>query len=301
MQQDDLLWKALLEDIFDYFLLFFFKEDAHIFDIERGFEFLDKELDQLFPEQVEGTNGLRFVDKLVKVYTTEGEEKWMLVHVEVQGYNDPDFAKRMFTYFYRILDRYNKPVTCMAIFTDNNRNYVPNEYHYKFVGVENIFRYNVYKIIEQNAATLAESDNPFALVILTALVALQRGKKLEEELVPLKISIAQALFKKAIPAKKVRAIMNFLRYYVHFDKPENNSKFEEVIDIITGKKQDVMGIEEYLLQRAKKEGIEEAREEKNIAFVKSLLINTNFDDEKIAVLASVTVAFVQEIKEQSAL
>lgn len=177
MQQDDLLWKALLEDIFDYFLLFFFKEDAAIFDIDRGFEFLDKELDQLFPEQTEYGNGLRFVDKLVKVYTNSGEEKWILVHVEVQGYNDPGFAKRMFTYFYRILDRYNKPVTCIAIFTDSNRSYVPREYHYKFVGVENIFRFNVYKIIEQNAETLAESDNPFALVILTALVALQKRKK----------------------------------------------------------------------------------------------------------------------------
>jgi len=299
MQQDDLLWKALLEDIFDYFLLFFFKEDAAKFDIERGFEFLDKELDQLFPEKAEGTNGLRFVDKLVKVYTTGGEEKWVLVHVEVQGYNDPDFARRMFTYFYRILDRYNKPVTCIAIFTDSNRSYVPNEYHYKFVGVENIFRYNVYKIIEQDANALAESDNPFALVILAALIALQRGKKLEEELVPLKISIAQALFKKAIPGKKVKAIMNFLKYYVHFDKPENNTKFEEVIDIITGKKGDAMGIEEYLLQRAEKQGIEKGREEKNIAFVKSLLINSDFSDEKIALIANVTLAFVQEVKAQS--
>jgi len=37
-----------------------------------------------------------------------------------------------------------------------------------------------------------------------------------------------------------------------------------------------MGLEEFLLQRAKKEGIEE----KSIAFIKSLLASTDFDDEK---------------------
>lgn len=125
---------------------------------------------------------------------------------------------------------------------------------------------------------------------------------------PLKINIAQALFKKAIPAKKVRAIMNFLRYYVHFDKPENNAKFDEVIDIITGKKREVMGIEEYLLQKAEnkglekgiEEGLEKGRKAKDIIFVNNLLANTDFDDEKIAALAGVTLAFVQEIKTQSA-
>jgi len=117
MKQDDLLWKALLEDVFDDALMFIFKEKAEIFDFEKGFEFLDKELDQLFPEE---PNNTRFVDKLVKVFTKNGEEKWVLVHIEVQGYNDPEFARRMFTYFYRILDKYNRFVTSIAIFTGDN-------------------------------------------------------------------------------------------------------------------------------------------------------------------------------------
>jgi len=304
MKQDDLLWKALFEDVFDDFLLFFFEDAAKEFDLERGFEFLDKELDQLFPAENKDGKHLRFVDKLVKVFTKKGEEKWVLIHVEVQGYNDPGFANRMFTYFYRILDRYNKPVTSIAIFTDSNRNYIPAKYEYAFMGVEIVFKYNVYKIIEQSTDALGKSDNPFALVILTALIALQKGKQVEEDLVSLKIGIAQKLLKKSIPAKKIRAIMNFLRHYVHFEKPENNTKFEEVINVLTDKNKAAMGIEEYLLQRAKKEGLEEGREEgiekgreeKSITFVKSLLTNTDFDDEKIAALADVSVAFVKEVK-----
>ena len=63
-----------------------------------------------------------------------------------------------------------------------------------------------------------------------------------------------------------------------------------------------MGIEELLLERAEKRGIEKGREEAREAsayiFVKNLLIDTNFDNEKIASLASVDVSFVQQVREE---
>jgi hypothetical protein len=65
------------------------------------------------------------VDKLVKVYLKDGQEKWILVNIEVQGYRDPHFEERMFTYYYRIKDRYQHNITAWAIFTDNNVRYHP--------------------------------------------------------------------------------------------------------------------------------------------------------------------------------
>ena len=104
------------------FLKFFFEDAEKLFDMERGFQFLDKELEQLFPtEEIEAP---KFVDKLVKVFTKTGEEDWILVHIEVQGYDDKDFAKRMFTYFYRILDKYGKPVTAIAILQMRTGNFI---------------------------------------------------------------------------------------------------------------------------------------------------------------------------------
>lgn len=294
MKQDDLLWKAVLEDVFDDFLLFIFKEQTVQLDLEKGFDFLDKELDQLFPEKTSEAGRLRFVDKLVKVFTTDGEEKWILVHIEVQGYKDDDFAKRMFTYFYRIYDKFNKPVTSVAIFTGSNRNHMPNEFRYEFMGVENIFRYNVFRIIDADAATLRANSNPFSLVVLTALAALEKGKHFDENLLSIKIEIFKALVKSPLPKKKVRGIINFLQHYVHFENPENSAKFEEAIIAITGKSNVNMGTEEYLLQKAEKKG----REESKKVFVKSLLSDTDFDDEKIASLADVSVTLVKEIKAQ---
>lgn len=94
-RNDDILWKAALEDMFDDFLRFFYPDADQLFDLDKGLEYLDKELEQLFPPD-EGNYAPRYVDKLVKVFTKNGVEEWVLVHVEVQGYTDPNFAKRMF-------------------------------------------------------------------------------------------------------------------------------------------------------------------------------------------------------------
>lgn len=65
MKRNDILWKALLEDLFDDFLRFFYPEADNLFDLEKGFEYLDKELEQLFPPDA-GSYAPRYVDKLVK-------------------------------------------------------------------------------------------------------------------------------------------------------------------------------------------------------------------------------------------
>ena len=68
MKRNDLLWKATLEELFDDFLRFFYPEADELFDLNRGFEYLDKELEQLFPTDDENY-APRYVDKLVKEFT----------------------------------------------------------------------------------------------------------------------------------------------------------------------------------------------------------------------------------------
>ena len=298
MKRDDSLWKAILEDVFDDFLVFFFKKDAHLFDFDKGFVFLDKELEQLFPS-TDDKQTPRFVDKLVKVFTKTGKEEWGLVHVEVQGYNDSEFAKRMYSYFYRILDRYNKPVTCIAIFTDSNKNFRPATFSYNFLGTENYFKYNTYKVIDQQESELRNSDNPFALVILTVLTALKKGKIPDEKLLNLKISLVKLLLQKEIPKPKIESILIFLRDYVRFDNVEIMTKFDAELNLITNKHATV-GIKEFLLERAKKEG-DKVINQKNHDFVEVLLTETDFTVEKIADKVGVSISFVEDVKASLAL
>jgi len=292
MKRDDTLWKSILEEIFDDFLFFFFPDADKLFDLTKGFEYLDKELEQLFPPE-QNEYATRYVDKLVKVFTLTGSEQWILIHIEVQGYNDKHFAQRMFTYFYRIFDKYNKPITAFAIFTEENKQFNPNVFEQEFLGTRLRYEFNIYKVIDQSEEELSQSNNPFAQVILTVLAAIKSKGLEEEEVFNIKIELTRRLLSKNIPKNKIRAIMNFLRYYIHFENPEMNLKFDKEIDEITQNKK-TMGIEEFLLDRAEKKGIEKGR----IEVVKSLLKNTDFDDDRIASLIGISLESVKKIKKE---
>ena len=73
---------------------FFFPRAAAEIDWERGYNFLDKELQQ------------RFVDKFVQVWLKDVTEQWVLIHLEVQSYEEKDFAKRMY-----FLTNYQSPIS----------------------------------------------------------------------------------------------------------------------------------------------------------------------------------------------
>jgi predicted transposase/invertase (TIGR01784 family) len=301
-KKDDSLWKGILEDVFDDFLLFIFEEKANMFDFTKGFEFLNNELAQIYPVD-ENAAYPKYVDKLVKVSMKDGREEFILVHVEVQGYNDPDFARRMFTYFYRILDKFNKRVTCVVIYTGSEKVPPATQYDYDFLGTENHFKFNTYSIIDQDFDELGRNENPFSLVVQTALLTLQKGRLGEAEVLRLYKDIARRLLQKNINPVKTRAIMNFLKYYVSFENRENVIKFDVEIKVLTNNNF-TMGIEELLLERAERRGIEkgreegkeEGKEESAYLFVKNLLTSTDFHDEKIASLASVDVSFVQQVR-----
>ncbi len=62
-------------------MAFFFPEAYSQIDWERGFDFLDAELQQI---TLEANTGKRIIDKLVKVYLKSGKEKWIVAHVEIQ-------------------------------------------------------------------------------------------------------------------------------------------------------------------------------------------------------------------------
>ncbi len=59
-----------------------------------------------------------------------------------------------------------------------------------------------------------------------------------------------------------------------------------------------MGIEEFLINRAVKQGRAQEAELKEYAFVKTLLQDTDFNLKKIAQLASVSLAFVEKVKKE---
>lgn len=296
MNRNDILWKAALEDLFDDFLKFFYADAEQIFDLDKGFEYLDKELEQLFPPD-QNQYAPRYVDKLVKVFTKAGAEEWILVHIEVQGYTDPDFAKRMFQYYYRILDQYEKPVTAFAIFADNSKKFHPQFYEREYLGTKVHYSYNTYKIIDQDDTDLEASNNPFAMVVLSAKLVLSSKKLEDQQLFDLAYGLAKRLLNKQMPKDKIRRVMNFLRYYLRFENQEMFIKFEQEIGNLTNKNI-TMGIEEFLLDRAEKEGIEKGiqkgKHEEALAIAREMK-KEKFPVEQIAKFTKISVEEIEKL------
>ena len=292
MNGNDILWKGALEDLFDDFLKFFYPNAEELFDLEKGFEYLDKELEQLFPPD-NNNYAPQYVDKLVKVFTRSGQEEWILIHIEIQGYNDRDFAKRMFKYYNRIFDQYDRPITAFAIFTDSNKNYHPNHYQRDFLGTKVYYEYNTFKIIDQDDEVLAASDNPFALVVLSAKLMLSKHKKDDEQLFIRAYDLAKLLLSKSIAKEKIRNVMIFLKYYIRFENPEMIGKFENEIALLT-ERSITMGIEELVLDRTKKEGIEEGVK-KNQRESALKMKQSGFDIKIIADITGLSVADIKKL------
>ncbi|MEO6282127.1 MAG: hypothetical protein ABIN80_29625 [Dyadobacter sp.] len=295
MKRNDVLWKSILEDTFDDFLRFFCPEADQIFDFSRKFEYLDKELDQLFQPQ-DGRYATKFVDKLVKVFTLTGAEEWVLVHIEVQGYHDRFFEDRMFTYYYRIWDKYRKRITAFVILTDDNATFRPTCFEQSFLGTTLRYQFNSFKILDQSEYELEKSDNPFAQVILTVKAALKRKALKEEDLLKLKLQLARRLLSRDIPKHKIDKLLNFLKFYVRFDRKESSKIYDSEIVTLTYKRNQIMGIEEAIAVMAAEECLDAGHRNSNITVIRNLLTGTSFDDKKIARLVGVSTDFVDDVR-----
>ena len=163
-------WKDVLERYFEDFMLFFFPQAHRRIDWNKKPEFLDKELLSVVRDAEIGT---RFADKLVKIYRISGEENWILIHVEIQSQEESNFASRMYTYNYRIYDKYQKFVVSLAVLGDENPSWRPSQFNYQLFGCGIDFRFPVIKLLdyEQRLSELEQSRNPFATVVMAHLQA----------------------------------------------------------------------------------------------------------------------------------
>lgn len=297
-RRDDLLWKGALEELHEDFLRFFFPDQIKNLDLERGITFLDKELAQLFPPDKD-EYAPRHVDKLARVFTREGKEEYILIHTEVQGYRDTTFAERMFQYYYRVWDKFRKPITALAILTEGNKKFHPTTFTQECLGTSLRYSFNTYKLKEQDTALLEKSDNPFAIVLLAAGAVLNARKNNEEQLYEQKIHLLKRLLALNIPKKKIDALLVFLERIIRFRDKEMDTKFNETKDqLIENKK--TMGIIEAAMEATRLEALDEGME-KGIKkgkeqFVKYLILQLGFDDEQAATTAEVSEAFVRKIR-----
>ncbi len=213
---NDSPWKEILEAYFPQAMQFFFPQTAALIDWKRPHEFLDKEFQQIARGAEQGR---RYADKLVKVWQTNGEETWLLIHAEIQGKPEDIFPQRMFTYNLRIFDKFSKPAISLAILCDTDANWRPNQYSYDFPDCSLHFRFGSVKLLDyQNRwVELEASDNPFATVVMAHLKTQQTTKKLKERKT-WKFSLIRRLYEQGMQEKDIRNLYRFIDWVMILPK-----------------------------------------------------------------------------------
>ena len=163
-------WKAILGKYFQEFMELLFPEAAAQIDWTKGYENLDKEFQKIVRD---AAIGKRLADKLVKVHLKDGDELVVYVHTEIQESPEAGFERRMFTYHYRIFDRYDGHVVSLAVLADEANAWHPRHYEKNLWGCRLQFDFPTIKLNDYRSPaawhSLESSTNPFARVIMAHL------------------------------------------------------------------------------------------------------------------------------------
>ncbi len=267
-KQHDELLKGAFEEWFTDFLGFVYPDATILFDFSRELTFMDKELHSIIPQR-ERKKGKRVADLLVKVYLRDGTEKRILLHTEIEGGSQQDFAFRLFQYHYRLLDRYRVPVETIAVFTGGRNQHKPTAYRYQGIGTSIHFQFLSYDILNHTETVLLEMDNPFALVVLACQKALSEGKIPDAELGEDRLSIARALLRHHYDHDRIISFLVFLKNFLYIDNQEINRKFDQIVEHLTGGKID-MGVIEAIKQQERREGKAEGQQEEALTIAREL-------------------------------
>ena len=260
MPDFDSAWKEALDTLFEPFMAFFFPEAHREIDWKRGMEMLDNELQQIAPES---ERGRRVADKLVRVWRTNGQDEWVLVHVEVQSQREKDFAERMYVYNYRLFDRYNRKVASFDILGDNRPAWRPSKFGYELWGTEASLKFATAKLLDYaaNEAALESHPNPFAVVVLAHLKSLEAAND-DEARRRSEVGLVKGLYERGFSAKQIRRLYGLIDRMMSLPKPLALSAWEEIRDFAKEKGMPFMtGAELYGHEKGLAEGLAQGRAE----------------------------------------
>ena len=247
-------WKEAVEHYFPEFIAFYFPEAFAQIDWSKEHVFLDQELRAVVQD---AELGKRFVDKLVRVTLLNGDEKWIYIHVEVQGTRQAEFAKRMFVYNYRIYDRYDKPVASFAVLADEHTNWRPDNFSYSVLGSETSIHFPIAKLTDYHDKVdeLLTMDNSFAVVTATHVLT-QQTRKNAVERYKAKQLLVRLLYQRQWDKQRIIDLFGVIDWMMRLPEELEQQLWQD-IDILeeNEKMRYVTSIERFIIAKERQEAL----------------------------------------------
>jgi hypothetical protein len=253
-------WKDALETFLPDCLALFFRQAHAAIDWTKPHTFLDQELRQI---QREAEVGRQVVDKLVQVALLDGRDAWVLIHIEVQSQPEPNFAKRMFTYYYRLLDRFDRPVVSLAILGDERATWRPERYEADLWGYGVRFTFRAVKLLDYraNLTQLEENRNPFATIVLAHLRA-QESRRDPNARMGMKLDVLRRLYAQGYNREQIVGLFRFVDWLMALP-PELERRFRAELEAFEQEQTMpyITSVERIGREEGREEGLQAGREE----------------------------------------
>jgi predicted transposase/invertase (TIGR01784 family) len=226
------------------------------------------------PDDIQHTKE-RKPDVLKKVTDKKGEA--FVLHIEFQVKDEPKMVFRMAEYYIMLMRRYELPVRQYVIYIGAGNPTMTDHIRSEPMS----FKYQLITLSAIDYHLLLRSENPEEKML--AILADFGGgdpKRVVEDIVNQVIATSKGDFSKHRHIRQLR-ILAQLRNLA----PESLKIMDSIANYITKEK-------DILYRMGERDGIEKGKE----AFVKNLLLKTDFTIAKIASLTNVTEAFVKKVK-----
>ncbi len=260
MIDHDRLFKELLTTFFADFVELFAPDLAAHLD-KRSIVFLDKEV---FTDVTEGDR--HEADVIVRA-RFRGEPSFFLIHVEHQAQRKAEFARRMFRYFARLLEKFSLPVYPIALFSHPVRQPEPEIYQISFPRREVLrFQFHAIQLSRLQWRDFLRRPNPVAAALMARMnIALQDRPRAKLECLRLLATLQ-------VDKARLRLLSGFIDAYLRLNA-EETLRFRRAADTVLGKdeKAKIMEITTSWKEEGLKEGLLKGRQEGELNLVVRLL------------------------------
>ncbi|WP_158736788.1 transposase [Alteribacillus sp. YIM 98480] len=283
----DRLFKELLFNYFEEFILLFFPDVYEMIDFQDT-RFLSEEL---FTDVTEGATYR--VDLLAET-RLKGEDTLIIIHVEPQSYVQHQFNERMFLYFSRLYETYRRKILPIAIFSYDHIRDEPDTFQVSFPFVNVLqFRFLTLVLKQQNWRRYIRSNNPVAAALLSKM-----GYTIDER-IEVKKEFLRMIVRMNINPASQTLITGFFETYLTLTPPEEEQLIKEVKQMKDKEGDEIMEVmvsyERRGLERGMEKGIEKGIEE-GIEIAARNMVKKGMDEAIISEVTGLTKEKIESLK-----
>lgn len=249
MIDHDRLFKELIQTFFWEFIELFLPEVLEYVETD-SLTFLPEEI---FTDVTSGDK--RKIDLLAQV-KWQGQDSYLLIHLESQAYNQKEFERRMFHYFARLDAKYLLPIFPIVIFSyDEPKRPEKSQYTVNFPNRKILeFNYFAIQLNNLNWRNFLNQPNPVA----AALMAKMDFKP--EERVRVKLECLRMLVTLQLNPAKIELISGFIDTYLRLNTTEEQELNTELKQANLVEEEQIMEIVTSWMEKGIEQGIEQGEQ-----------------------------------------